>query len=125
MGNENFDMTVRSDPPYHVVALRGALDASSESAFCDALDPLCEPDGDLPPHILLDCMTLSYVNSATFGLFFHYHRKCESRNGRLVLCGMPAKIESIVKLLGLHQVLTIHSSLEEAQAAVSAEPSRK
>ncbi len=117
MGKDYFEITTRSEPHYHVVSLKGVLDAASEIKLSQTLETLCQSEC---PHIVIDCGQLSYMNSATFGLFFHYHRQCESRNGRLVLCRISSKIQSILKLLGLHQVLNVRSSIEDALQDVPA-----
>ena len=117
MGKEYFEITTRSEPHSHVVSLQGVLDAASEIKLSRTLDTLCQSEC---PHIVIDCDQLSYMNSATFGLFFHYHRQCELHNGRLVLCRISPKIQSILKLLGLHQVLHVRSSIEDALQDVPA-----
>jgi len=111
MGKDSFQITTKSASNHHVVSLRGVLDVASESALSEALEPLCRSDA---PRVLIDCKELRYVNSAVFGLFFYFHRQCESRGGQLVLCRLPPKIESILKLLGLTHVLHLHASVEEA-----------
>jgi stage II sporulation protein AA (anti-sigma F factor antagonist) len=117
MGKENFEITTRTEPTHHVVSIKGVLDAASESALTNVLDRLCQTD---PPCILVDCGALAYLNSASFGIFFQYHRQCEARNGRLALCAMTPKIESIFKLLGLYHVLHIHPTTEDALSAIPA-----
>lgn len=117
MEKDNFEITTQSEADFHVVSIRGVLDVFSESALSNVLDPLCRTG---TPRIVIDCRNLHYVNSATFGLFFHYHRLCETQHGRLVLYGLSAKIMSIVKLLGLHQVLNIQASQEEAISNLAA-----
>lgn len=111
MSKENFQIEVRSESHHHVVELRGVLDAACEGILTNLVEPLCQKEA---PLIVIDCAQLTYVNSATFGLFFHFHRICEAQHGRLVVCRMSPKIESILKLLGLFPVLNIHPTLEDA-----------
>jgi len=117
MGKNNFEITVRPVPNGHVVTLAGVLDATRESALTNTLTPLCESD---TPYIIIDCDQLVYLNSASFGLFFHFYRQCEAKQGRLAMCRLPSKIESIFKLLGLYQVLNIYPTLEAALADMPA-----
>lgn len=98
-----------------LVMLAGVLDASNERELRRQVEPLCAA---ATPHVLLDCSGLDYINSATFGLFFQLHRQCERNGGQLGLFGLKPKTESVMQLLGLHQVLRVYASRAEAESAI-------
>lgn len=109
--------SVRPVDGCQVVTLEGAIDTANTDQLRTIIDPLCEGES---PRVIVDCENLTYVNSSSFGLLFHYHRRCEAQNGQFALCRVQEKILSIIQILGLHNVLRVYSTLDEALAALSA-----
>jgi anti-sigma B factor antagonist len=89
----------------------GAVDASSLDDFKDALESVC---GREHAKVIVDCDELAYANSTSFGLLFHYHRHCQTQQGKFVLCSVREKIHNIIRLLGLESVLQIYGTRAEA-----------
>jgi anti-sigma B factor antagonist len=110
---ETFQTKIVQASGYCRVDLSGALDATSEPLLRKLLIPICNNAGQ---RVVIDASRLSYINSSTFGVFFQLHRLCESQGGRLDLCGFSDKVASILEMLGLHQVLNVFASEEEALA---------
>jgi anti-anti-sigma factor len=98
-----------------VVSLTGAIDASNVRDLSDILEKTCSGS---PPRAILDCSTLQYVNSTSFGMFFKYHQHCLKQGGALVLAGVQGKIRNIIKILGLEKFLKLYASRKEALAAL-------
>ncbi len=94
----------------------GVIDASNMDRFQKMMEEMCRKES---PRLVLDCHDLSYMNSSSFGLLFHFHRLCESHNGDFRICRVPHKIDSVIRILGLHSILYIHKSLEDALARQS------
>ena len=115
MLRRQLDIQVEQVGNVSVVSLSGAIDPTNVEDFKSTLRPLCAKDGN---SVLLDCGSLSYVNSASIGLLSNYHRICATNNGELALCCVWDKIQNILRLLGLDCVLKIHQSREDALEAM-------
>lgn len=98
-----------------IVSLAGAVDAFTLGEFEETLEPLCDRDH---AKVLVDCDDLTYVNSTSFGLLFHFHKVCEARHGLFALCSVREKIRSLLRLLGLEDVLRIYGTRAEAVEAL-------
>jgi anti-sigma B factor antagonist len=109
------EIQVEREGPVNVVTLAGAVDPSSVEDFKSRMNKVATEE---PAVVLLDCSNLSYVNSQSLGLLFHYHRQCEQHKGKLALCCVWDKIQNILRLLGLDTVLAIYDSREEAMAGL-------
>lgn len=100
----------------HVLELGGGMDLTMETEFHQMMAGLCITKGT---QVVVDCRNLSYMNSAGLGMLFHYQRTCAAQDGRFVLCHVSAKVEEMIKILGLHGVITMYDSLESALNASS------
>jgi anti-sigma B factor antagonist len=103
----------------HVVALTGAVDASSVESLRQTIEPLLA----LPQSkVLLDGQNLSYVSSTGFGLLFAWSRSSQERQGLFALSGIAKKILNLMKLLGIEKYVTIYVSSDAALEAMSRPP---
>ncbi|OGV43592.1 MAG: hypothetical protein A2X46_08125 [Lentisphaerae bacterium GWF2_57_35] len=93
-----------------VVHLGGTLDTINAESFSNLLQPLC----DAGRRMVVDCMGLTYVNSLCLSLWNKFHMDCEARGGKLVFCCLPQKINRIVLMLGLNEVLKIEATVSAA-----------
>ena len=87
-----------------VVHLDGSLDAYSFSRLETSLRQLAEKDRN---RIVLDCVNLDYINSASLGALIGFARSARDQQGDLKLAGLTPKIRSIVELLGFDNILHI------------------
>ena len=99
-----------------VVRLAGALDTVNVDAFNKVMQPLCAQGA----RFVVDCVGLSYVNSMCLALLHKYSRECAAKGGKLVFCCFPQRIEQIIRMLGLHNVLNITPTPEDAIKAAMA-----
>jgi len=104
-------ISLRQIGEIHVVELEGGMDLTMETEFRQMMTSLCATKG---AQVVVDCRTLSYMNSAGLGMLFHYQRACAAQDGRFVLCHVSPKVEEMIKILGLHGVLPMYDSLENA-----------
>ncbi len=116
MPGRQLDIDVKQDGDAYVVALAGAIDASSTEDIRQAVEPLVNQP---KAKVILDCTALNYVNSTGYGLFFAWQRTCASHGGRFVLCGVRPKLQNLMKLLGLEKYVTFCAHIEEARTALS------
>lgn len=117
MLQHTLEVTTEKEGGVDVVTLSGALESSTLATFQKAMDPLLAHPG---ARIVIDCFTLSYVNSTCFALLNKYSGVAAKNGGRMVFCRFGEKIMGIVKLLGLHHSLKICDTREEAVAAAQA-----
>lgn len=96
-----------------VVHLDGSLDAYSFSRLETTLRQLSEKGRH---RIVLDCVNLDYINSASLGALIGFARGARDQDGDLKLAGLTPKIRSIVELLGFDKILQVYP---DTQLAVS------
>lgn len=117
MDKRQLDIRVEHEGEVAIVAPAGAVDASNLADFRETIEALCKQRN---ARVLLDCQQLSYANSTSFGLLFHFHRICREQDGQFALYGLQEKIHSIINLLGLESVLRIYGTRKEALNSVGA-----
>ena len=120
MPKRRLDIQIEKSDGLSVVSLEGALDSSNVDDFKKTMEEICRQQN---MKVLLDCEQLTYVNSMSLGLLFHYHRACETHNSQFALYGVWARIQNILRLLGLDTVLNIYSSRDDAIAGLNTQMS--
>ncbi len=106
------DVQVSFEENQCLILIHGEVDASSSIYLDEALQQAFRSEAD---RILVDCRELHYISSAGLGVFMSYIQELETSNKRLVLFNMSEKVHKVFEILGLHQVLTIVGSQEEAK----------
>lgn len=69
--------------------------------------------------IVIDLQAVSYIDSASIGCLMDIHRLLEEKSGVLRLCGLQPRVETMISMTGVHKIIELHRSLEEALQAVS------
>lgn len=106
------DVQVNFDGKQCLILIQGEVDASSSIYLDEALQQAFRSNAE---RILVDCRELHYISSAGLGVFMSYIQEMETSNKRLVLFNMSEKVYKVFEILGLHQILTIVGSQEEAK----------
>lgn len=70
------------------------------------------------PHLLLDFSNLEYMNSKSIGYVTDWFTQVSGKNGSIAIIGPKPNILDILKVVGITQIITVYSSLEEAKAAL-------
>ncbi len=91
----------------------GDVDASSSIELDTALQAAIDSKEE---KILVDCTNLNYISSAGLGVFMSYIQDIKTNGIKLVICGLNEKVYNVFEILGLHQLLTIKTTEEEAKA---------
>lgn len=104
-------IVVEEESQAYILRLSGELDAST----CLEVDreiemALCKPIEQL----WIDCEGLKYISSAGLGVLISHLGTLEARHVNLVLYGMSDQIKNVSELLGLHVLMTIVPSKQEA-----------
>ena len=96
--------------------IAGDVDASSSIELDTALKKAVENKEE---RILVDCTKLNYISSAGLGVFMSYIQDLKTNKIRMVICGLNEKVYNVFEILGLHQLLTIKATVEEAKVYLS------
>ncbi len=94
-----------------VLQMQGSLDADSISVFKKVATPLVEKGCS---RLVLDCSTLSFVDSMGLGVLISLLRKLRAKQGDLKIVGMNAEVRSIFEITRLHRLFDCHNNVEEA-----------
>jgi anti-sigma B factor antagonist len=98
-----------------ILRLDGSLDAYSFPKLEQVLSELREHDRS---RVVLNCEKLEYISSVALGALIGFTRKARENGGDMKLANLSPKIYNIVELLGFHRILNIHTTVEEAVAAL-------
>jgi anti-sigma B factor antagonist len=94
-----------------VVRLHGELDIVSAGSFRAALDELILDGGP----VVVDLRELAFIDSAGLGALVRAHKKARVLQGSLVcVCVPDGQAASLFRLTGLHRVLRVSPTLEQA-----------
>ncbi|TRX61251.1 STAS domain-containing protein [Fulvivirga sp. M361] len=100
---------------YELLRVVGEVDASSSIELDSAIN---EAIGSGGKKFLADCSNLDYISSAGLGVFMSYIEEFKKRNITFVIYGLNEKVQNVFEILGLDQLLVIHSTKEEGQTAL-------
>lgn len=106
-------MSSEKNGAVHVVTAQGEVDAASVRDFQKSLGPLLTKR---PPHIVLDCKELKYINSRGIAMLVQGHRQAMSNRGMLVFIGVSPALVKVFDLAMIADTLIICESLEDALA---------
>lgn len=97
---------------YYLITIDGEVDASSSIHLDKAMK---EAVNSGLKKILVNCENLHYISSAGLGVFISYIQDMEAKQIRLVLFNMSQKVYKVFEILGLHRLLKITDTEEEAK----------
>ncbi len=106
------EVSIDFSDKYCVIKVSGEVDASSSIHLDEALQKASNADC---AKVLVDCQHLQYISSAGLGVFMSYIQELEAKDKKFVLFNMKEKVYKVFEILGLHQLLTIVDTEEEAK----------
>jgi anti-anti-sigma factor len=68
--------------------------------------------------LVFDLTAVSYADSAGLGLMVHAAGLAKQKNGMVRLCGVPERVNSLLKLTGMDKVLPVDPDAEASLAAL-------
>ncbi|HMB94853.1 MAG TPA: STAS domain-containing protein [Tepidisphaeraceae bacterium] len=71
-------------------------------------------DGKASQSWLLDLSSVDYLGSATLGLIVNIRQQIKAGGGKLVLCGMSARLKEIFHTCSMERLFTIAKNRPEA-----------
>ena len=72
-----------------------------------------------PPYVILDFSELSYMNSKSIGYVTDWFTQIAAKGGKMVIYNPRPNILDILKVVGITQIIEIHSDLEMAKTALN------
>ncbi len=93
-----------------LIEVKGEVDASSSIH----LDNVLQKAMDAKKSILMDLSLLDYISSAGLGVFISYIEDMKDEEISLVLFGLQPKVFQVFEILGLHNLMQIVNTKEEA-----------
>lgn len=110
------DVKVVTAHDYSLITVDGEVDASSSIHLDEAMQQAVDADVKA---VLVDCKGLTYISSAGLGVFMSYIQELETKDIRFVLFNMSSQVYRVFEILGLHQLLTIVDTEEEAKVLIA------
>ena len=92
------------------------IEAGSAEPLADLLAAV-KPSA--PGAIIVDLSHLEWANSLFLGILVGLYKKLEQQGRKMVVACAPAQVRDMLRLTGLHRLLDIHSTLEDALAELS------
>ena len=101
----------------HVVAVRGEIDLFTAPELKQKLTDAIEGG---KTHIVVDLSQATFIDSTTLGVLVGGVKRLRPKDGSLALVCTDENITKIFEITGLDRVFPIHSSRDDALAAVAA-----
>lgn len=99
-----------------VIAIDGRLDSQTtegaQSIFSEATK--------IHPRILLDCANTTFMSSSGLRAIVMTHRSAVDNGGRIAVYVPRAEILATIHISGIQKVISIHTKIEDALAALKA-----
>ncbi len=99
-----------------IVTVSGRLSSAMADQFQDRL--MAELD-DNPKALVVDFADLRFITSSGLRTLIVAAKRGSSEGYRVHLCGMAQAIHEVFEVSGLLRIFVVHSSLDEAMAAVN------
>lgn len=108
-----------SEDGLHVLALEGEIDLARSPELREVLHAQAKARR---PVLVLDFKEVSYVDSSGLATLIEYVRKAQDFGGKFALVQVSTRVQTIFDLVRLSEFLSIHPTLADAKAALSAPP---
>jgi anti-anti-sigma factor len=110
---------VQESPRVVVLRVAGDVDYLTVEAVERHFNDLLE--AEQPRHVVLDCTGLTFIVTPFLGSLLFWKERLGQGGGRLILFGLRPAIESPMKAMRLHRVLTFTADRETALAQLPPE----
>jgi anti-anti-sigma factor len=108
---QGVDIQVGEEDGVTTISVSGAIDTASAEQLKARVAPLCAQSGS---RVLLDFSGLTYINSLCMGQLSAFAKNSKANGGSLIIYGVEKKILEIMRLLHLHELVSICDSRDEA-----------
>ena len=104
-------MTTEEDN-FYIIQIYGDIDASSSIKLDKTISNAIKNNYH---KILVDFAGVDYISSAGLGVFVSYIQDFEDKDIKFTLFGLKSEVYDIFEISGLHQLLTITDTKEQAK----------
>lgn len=98
-----------------IAKVEGRIDGANARDFESAVQTAAR---DCEGAVIIDCENLSYISSAGLRAILLIARMLGKRQVKFALCSLSDPIADIFQISGFDQIISTHSSRDEALAAV-------
>ncbi len=109
---EHMKIDTCHEDDYYLISLDGDLDASTSILLDEELGSAKNNENK----ILVDCERLNYISSAGLGVFMSHLSDLNNNGTSLVLFKLSEKVRKVFEILGLHELIKMAESKEEAKS---------
>ena len=99
-----------------LVHVSGPLDSMTHDQFKDLLDPMVNQPN---VRIVLDCESLTYVNSKGLALLGRYQRISIQNLSFMGIAALNRRITKTIELLGMSKLVKLYPTVDDAVQAAS------
>lgn len=114
-------MKINTDEQIRCVKAIGRLDTNSCNDLDNALMAIPDNGGD----IILDLSECPYVSSAGIRILLKAKKRQQAAHGELFLTGVATEVFQVFEMAGLHRMLRMEASVEEALTIIRAGATNK
>jgi anti-sigma B factor antagonist len=108
----NIDVPTTSIADGVVLRPQGEIDLSRAPEFRQAIG---RAQGQKPSRLIIDLSDVPYMDSSGVATLVEAMQTARRTDGRLILCGLQERVQSIFEIARLDIVFTIVESCEEAE----------
>ena len=64
--------------------------------------------------VVIDLSAVSYIDSASIGCLMDIHRLLTEKSGQVKLSGLQQRVETMISMTGVHKIIELYRSEDEA-----------
>jgi anti-sigma B factor antagonist len=103
-----------------LVDVAGEVDLHTAPQLRAALDEATRDDtAEAPPGVVVDLTGVGFIDSTGLGEIVGAHKALSRRDGQLHLAVTSPRVQRLLTLTGLDELLPVHASRDEALAAIA------
>ena len=110
------ETTVIEENGIYEILVAGDVDASSSINLDNELEKAFQ---QVNGRVLLNLDKLNYISSAGLGVFISRLEEVKEKNIQLAFCCLQENVKQVFQLLGLEELLELHSDRDSAVASLS------
>jgi stage II sporulation protein AA (anti-sigma F factor antagonist) len=95
-----------------IVRIEGELDLSSVNEFRQVVDEVL--DKHISKYLLMNLADLTFIDSSGLGVILGRYKKVNLLGGKILVTNVKPQIVRIFELSGLHKILTVYPTENEA-----------
>jgi anti-anti-sigma factor len=77
---------------------------------------------DPGPITIIDLSGVPYMDSAALGTLLGVHVSCQRHDRKYSLIGIPPRIDSLIRMCRVDDILVSHATLAEAESSLNRQP---